>query len=77
MSRTITINYLSPTDEKWLECISWLTENVGKIKTYGGPLKAYGWEMWDAESKTRPTYMQTKIMFYKAEHAMLFALRWS
>jgi hypothetical protein len=77
MSRTLTIDRLDHDLNKWREVIWWLDENVGPIKTWGTRKKAYGWEMWDTELKTEPYSKQTKIMFYKAENAMLFAMRWA
>ena len=79
MSRTVTIDRLDHADhnlKKWREVIWWLDENVGPVKTWGTRIKAYGWEMWDTNIKTEP-YKQTKIMFYKAENAVLFAMRWA
>ena len=79
MSRTITMRYLHPLDNNWQDVMLWLDENVGPIKTWGIPMKAHGWEMWDVESgdvKTNPFYKQTKIRFYKEEDAVLFAMRW-
>ena len=76
MSRVITMKHLQPADEQWRDVMLWLHENVGPFKTWGRPIKAVGWEMWDTDSKTKPTYKQTKIRFYKKEHAVLFTMRW-
>lgn len=77
MSKTITIRDLyGRGGEEWSQIVIWLDENVGPVKTWGRPMKAVGWEMWDTISKTYPTYIQTKIRFYKKEHAVLFTMRW-
>ena len=78
VSKTITIRDLyGRGGEEWSQIVIWLVENVGPVKTYERRLKAYGWEMWHTDSRTKPTYKQTKIRFYKAEDAVLFAMRWS
>jgi hypothetical protein len=78
MSKTITIPGLyGRGGEEWSQIVIWLVENVGQVKTYERRLKAYGWEMWHTDSRTKPTYKQTKIRFNNPEHATLFAMRWA